>query len=31
MTGAGGHNLSFEEAIQTQNDFANWILETLNN
>lgn len=31
MTGTGCHNLSFEEASKTQDDFANWILETLNN
>lgn len=31
LIGYGGFRLSETEAIQTQNDFANWILEILNN
>lgn len=30
LTGVGGYNLSDEEATKTQNEFVNWILETLN-
>jgi len=31
LTGRGGLNLPEEEAIKIQDDFAEWIIETLNN
>lgn len=30
LTGVGGYNLPSDEAIKIQNDFAYWVLETLN-
>jgi hypothetical protein len=31
LTSPGGRNLSMDEAANIQDDFAQWILETLNN